>query len=142
MTNFTDVGDFHEKFDLPFVDESDPSREEARPGPREINSAMLAFRRKFMQEELDEFIEGLEGYDHVRMADSLVDLVYVVMGTAHYLGYPWEALWDEVQIANLRKVRAKNADESKRNSEFDVVKPTDWAEPEIAAVLKGHGFDT
>lgn len=94
-----------------------------------------------MREELDEFCEGLIDDDHAKMADALVDLVYVAMGTAHLLGYPWEQLWEEVQAANLRKRRAATADESKRGSTHDVVKPHGWTPPAIEAILQSWGWE-
>ena len=39
--------------------------------------------------------------------DALIDLTYVAMGTAYMMGLPWQDLWDEVQRANMSKVRAK-----------------------------------
>jgi predicted HAD superfamily Cof-like phosphohydrolase len=75
------------------------------------------------------------------MADALIDLVYVAMGTAHLLGLPWEALWNEVQIANMRKVRAAaDASDSKRGSAFDVVKPPGWQPPNIKRILENYGW--
>lgn len=41
----------------------------------------------------------------------------------------WNTLWDDVQRANMSKVRAKSAAESKRGSAWDVVKPAGWIGP-------------
>lgn len=130
QSNFQDVGDFHRKFDLPASDIS--------PGPRSITESLFEFRRKFMQEELDEFVVGWDEVDHAQMFDALLDLVYVAMGTAHFFGYPWQEGWDEVQRANMAKVRAPSADASKRNSSWDVVKPPGWTAPDIDGVLARH----
>jgi predicted HAD superfamily Cof-like phosphohydrolase len=94
-----------------------------------------------MQEELDEFIDAINRMDHADAFDALIDLVYVAMGTAHLFGYPWQDGWDEVQRANMTKQRAATADQSKRASTWDVVKPPDWTPPDIAGVLKEAGFD-
>lgn len=145
MTNFNDVGEFHEKFGLPRVEERRNYAGEYpnEPGPREVDPELLAFRVKFLQEELAEFMQGIEeGVDHVQMADALVDLVYVAMGTAHLLGYPWERLWADVQAANMRKVRAaSDGSDSKRGSAWDVVKPPGWQPPMTQYILRAFGFD-
>lgn len=134
-TNFQDVGEFQEKYGLDNVTH-------LGTGPRPEDAELMAFRVKFMREELDEFIEGLEEGDEAKMADALVDLVYVVLGTAHFRGYPWQQLWDDVQAANMRKVRAQSdGSDSKRGSSFDVVKPEGWVGPNTHEILRKHGFN-
>jgi predicted HAD superfamily Cof-like phosphohydrolase len=134
-SNFKDVGDFHRKFDL-------PTSQDGRRNPVPHDPELMEFRVKFMQEELDEFKEGLEELDHEKMFDALLDLAYVVFGTAHFLNYPWQAGWDAVQSANMKKVRAaKDGSDSKRGSSFDVVKPPGWTAPDIGSVLRIYGFE-
>lgn len=139
MTNFSDVGDFHRKFDLDTSDNYGINL--GGPGPRPINDDLMAFRHKFMQEELDEFMEGWHEGDHAKMFDALIDLVYVAMGTAHLNGYPWEQGWLLVQAANMTKVRAAaDGSDSKRGSSFDVVKPPNWKAPDIKSLLESYGW--
>lgn len=148
-SNFSDVGDFHEKFGLHNVTHHDY-------GPQDVTDELLEFRVKFMIEELMEFIEGLGAdyspitdemrfdrgpRDHAQMFDALLDLVYVAMGTAHLLGYPWQLGWDRVQNANMKKVRAqKDGSDSKRGSSFDVVKPPGWTPPDIEGLIRALGY--
>lgn len=150
-TNFDDVGDFHEKFDLDNTTHHDI-------GPRtELDKSILPFRVNFMVEELMEFVEAIGAsydpitgevkfhgapIDHAKAFDALIDLVYVAMGTAHFLGYPWQMGWRLVQRANMAKVRAqKDASDSKRNSSFDVVKPPGWTPPDLSRLLSRMGFN-
>lgn len=131
MSDFEDVGDFHTKFGLHAFG----------AGPQPWDNELVEFRRKFLKEEYEEFVEGVNERDHAKMADALVDLVYVALGTAHLLGYPWEALWDEVQAANMRKVRAAaDGSDSVRSSRWDVVKPEGWEGPNIWKILEEWGF--
>jgi predicted HAD superfamily Cof-like phosphohydrolase len=125
-----DVLAFHQKFNVPM------SRE-----PAFLNEAAFNFRVKFMQEELDEFREGHMLGDMHEAADALVDLAYVLHGTALMMGLPWPRLWDEVQRANMAKVRAKHAGESKRGSALDVVKPEGWIAPDHTAALGTGPWD-
>lgn len=136
-SNYNDVGEFHKKFELPVYEGAS-----AIPVERWRDADLMAYRIKFMQEELDEFVAGLGDGDIAQMADALIDLAYVVYGTAHFLGLPWDALWDDVQRANMAKVRAaKDGSDSKRGSAWDVVKPEGWTPPRTADVLRDHGFD-
>jgi predicted HAD superfamily Cof-like phosphohydrolase len=124
MTNFQDVVAFHEKFGVPHVKR-----------PSFLDEGALSFRLKFMQEELDEFALGAVKENMEDMADALIDLVYVALGTAHMMGLPWDKLWDEVQRANMSKQRASSAGESKRGTSLDVIKPAGWTAPNHVPAL-------
>lgn len=152
QSNFDDVGDFHEKFGLDNTTHHDI-------GPREISDELLGFRTKFMMEELGEFIEAIgyelvgfdsgelkmmkvrDSIDHAQAFDALIDLVYVALGTAHFMGYPWQMGWRLVQRANMAKERATNAADSKRGTTLDVIKPSGWTPPNIARLLSRFGWD-
>lgn len=129
MTNFEDVGRFHEKFELPV----------AKGEIRQLPQDLLDFRVRFLKEELAEFVSAMPSWttpaDHAKMFDALLDLVYVALGTAHLLGYPWEQGWNLVQAANMAKVRALRPEDSKRGSAWDVVKPPGWVAPDIESLL-------
>lgn len=124
LSNFEDVAAFHEKFGLTYDGK-----------PRLLDSETSRFRLKFLEEELMEFRVSVISDDLPGMADALVDLVYVAMGTAYQMGLPWQHLWDEIQRANMGKVRASSEAESKRGSSLDVIKPTGWKGPDIEGVL-------
>jgi len=116
FSNFYDVGMFHQQFNLDNVTVRNPA------GPRETSEDLLLFRIKFLREELEEFERAVgfqpahggqpahltgEPINHVQAFDALLDLAYVVFGTAHVMGYPWHAGWDEVQRANMTKERCQ-----------------------------------
>lgn len=120
-----DIADFHRRFALKPL---------AKPGFLDDDGMM--FRVKFLREEVEELVTAWGKKDLPDAADALVDVVYVALGTMYLMGLPLDALWDEVQRANMTKVRAGNADESKRGSVLDVVKPPGWIAPDIAGVLR------
>lgn len=140
---FQDVSDFHAKFELLRFDK-----------PGHLSTGKLKERIEFMQEELDEFVEGagfeygspnegeagvLHNYgeqDLAKQADALVDLVYVALGTAVMLGLPWDWLWDDVQRANMAKVRGV----THRGHAVDVCKPPGWQGPQTGRVLELAGY--
>ena len=124
LSNFADVVAFSRKFGLA-----------APEGPTLLDAETAEYRRRFLHEELDEYVLAYQSGDLAGAADALVDLVYVALGTAYLMGLPWQELWDEVQRANMAKRRAISADESKRGSKLDVVKPVGWTPPDIEGVL-------
>jgi predicted HAD superfamily Cof-like phosphohydrolase len=127
-TNFADVFQFHTKFGLPY-----PVK------PQLLEQDVMEFRHKFMEEELDEMTSAYMAGDLAGVADALIDLVYVAMGTAVMMGLPWQLLWDEVQRANMSKMRAESVQDSLagtgRGHILDVVKPVDFVPPKIAELL-------
>lgn len=147
---FQDVRDFHQKFELLCFDK-----------PARLTKRKLVERIEFLQEELNEFVEGCglclyveptaSGYavevtdgemetplpqDLAKQADALVDLVYVALGTAVMLGLPWDWLWDDVQRANMAKVRGM----TKRGHAVDVTKPPGWQGPQTQRILDLAGY--
>lgn len=151
MSNFSDVGDFHRKFELDAAPETPVCA---------LDESTVLFRLKFMLEELREIAKGY-GYklelvdsgcqfcaidgarqDLPKVADGLIDLVYVALGTAHLHGLPWPILWGEVQRANLSKERATSANDARsiRGHTLDVVKPVGFVPPRIIEILMTAGW--
>jgi hypothetical protein len=164
--NFKDVGAFHEKFELPNLNDGSGCAGRLDHLTNEELDRLIKFRIHFMAEELHEFSVAAGDLDHEKMFDALLDLVYVAMGTAHLFGYPWEAGWDEVQRANMTKERCvvdhrfedsghpvdldacdhegcgkPRKAHSSRGSNLDVIKPAGWTGPDLKSVLKVRGFN-
>ena len=110
--------------------------------PRHLTVRKLVERFKFMEEELHEFklaideVQAGRSYNLGELADALVDLVYVAKGTANLLGLPWAALWNDVQRANMAKVRGVG----KRGNLVDCIKPVGWVPPKTNDVLEKAGY--
>lgn len=122
QAGFQDVRDFHDKFNVPMAAK-----------PTLLEGETYNFRLGFMQEELQEFVQAHYDGDLATAYDSLIDLVYVAYGTAQMMGATpamWQEMWDAVQEANMSKVRATQASESKRGTSLDVVKPAGWVSPD------------
>ena len=145
MSNYDDVYDFHDKYELL-----------TETKPRQLTTRKLQERLEFLWEELHEFADGSGfvpiGFDETgkiiwagdcqeknipEQADALIDLVYVAMGTGVMMGLPWQALWHDVQRANMSKVRGT----TKRGHPVDVTKPEGWVGPKTREILTAFGFD-
>lgn len=125
-SEWDDLKAFNSKFNFPQADE-----------PRHLTTAKLKERINFIREELQELESACLAQDLVEQADALVDLVYVIKGTALMLGLPWSKLWREVHRSNMVKERGM----TKRGLAFDCVKPAGWKPPLIAKILKDAGYD-
>ncbi len=69
--------------------------------------------------------------------DALIDLAYVLLGTAFLHRFPFNQGWERVQEANMAKVRADGKDDprSHRGHSADIVKPEGWKAPSFEDIL-------
>lgn len=145
-----DILQFHRKFGLEYAGK-----------PRVIEDSLFHFRRRFMQEELDEYEasmriliaelvhndpgdvdQGVITHHLEKALDALVDLVYVALGTAHLHGFDFNEAWRRVHEANMKKVRAPSAEASAastgRGHAADVIKPPGWESPSHKDLIEDH----
>ena len=145
-----DVVSFHTKFKLSYGGE-----------PRLLPDDLHAFRVLFIGEELEEYAGLPKGVltdflkqqleargpqvDSLKVRedqlDALVDMTYVIFGTAYLQGFNFAEAWRRVQRANMSKIRVERIEDSKRGSAFDVVKPAGWKPPchaDLVGVLDGQ----
>ncbi len=148
-----DVRDFHRKFGLDYQGK-----------PRALPEELRDFRANFLHEEAEEYADHAELLSllfsgvmtvsspvakreqialHLsEQLDALVDLMYVLLGNAEIQGFLqngiFEEAWRRVHEANMEKVRAERAEDSKRGSSFDVVKPAGWVAPDHLDLVQDH----
>tara|TARA_R100000149_G_scaffold40991_1_gene15906 strand:- start:53 stop:508 length:456 start_codon:yes stop_codon:yes gene_type:complete len=99
------------------------------------NNELVNFRTAFLLEELAEYAQAITKKDAAGALDALVDIVYIALGTAWLFNLPFEQAWQEVQRANMSKIRTKSKSK-KRGTSFDVVKPKGWRPPDIEQVIE------
>lgn len=149
----SDIAAFHTKFELSYGGY-----------PRELQPDMALFRIGFMIEELAEYATS-SGFDHIARLlneahenikannrwltrrneggrnlelqfDSLIDLVYVALGTSYLHGFDFDEGWRRVHGANMAKERVDVPGNSKRASSFDVIKPKGWRPADLSDLVK------
>jgi hypothetical protein len=150
-----DISQFHERFQLQYDGLPRSLAEVSMPGETDT---LFDFRYKFMLEELNEWHDeqenltekvqkgddgGVVKYLELQL-DALVDLTYVVLGTAYLQFGPqkFNEAWNRVHRANMRKVRAARGGDSTRGSTFDVVKPAGWTAPDHSDLVLEHAHIT
>lgn len=103
--------------------------------PGLLDEETMDFRLKFLDEELNEIRDAWAVGDIEEIADGLIDLCIVALGTAAMMGLPFNDMFVEVHEANMRKVRVEHPSESKRGNGFDLKKPVDWKGPNLRKFL-------
>lgn len=86
-------------------------------------------RLDLIEEELKELVDGFNENNLEKVADGLVDLLYVVYGCAISCGIDIEPLFDEVHSANMRKEGGSIRSDGK------ILKPKNWQKPNIKHIL-------
>lgn len=130
MEMYGDVGEFHAKFSnlnlvLPTWRSSGV--------PHLLSDKDFGDRLTFMLEELAETAAAHRAKDLVKVVDGIADLVWVSLGTAHFMMLPFNDVWEEVYRANMDKAFMPE-------NKFGVGKPPGWREPGITAILKTYGW--
>jgi len=120
-----DIDNFHKKYGFEKNEKIDIPN----------NSELINFRTAFLMEELAEYTNAITKKDAAGALDALVDIVYIALGTAWLFNLPFEKAWNEVQKANMSKIRAEDKT-GKRGTKFDVVKPKDWKAPNIEKIIE------
>lgn len=142
-----DITEFNEKFSMMINDK-----------PTLLTHRKIRERLEFILEEFIELVGGaghhlvienaadgsqkftfldVDEQDIYEQADALIDLVYVIKGTAIMMGLPWDRLWDDVQRANMAKVRGM----TKRGHVVDCMKPHGWVPPMTKSIIDEAGYD-
>jgi len=134
-----DISDFHNRFAIAY-----------HGPPRHLPQDLRDFRIKFIAEELCEYAgvpditkrliqsalhEQQQPQPLADEFDALIDLAYVVLGTAHLHGFPFAKGWARVHRCNMLKTRALNATDSPRQSTHDVIKPEGWRPADLTGLV-------
>jgi|SRR5215207_1229874 len=137
-----DLEEFHKKFGLEYDGK-----------PRALPEELRKFRTQFMWEEWKEYRDASTALKIIlhskptnvdvatmleAQLDSLVDLVYVAIGTAYLQGFDFNEAWRRVHEKNMQKERAERPEQSKRGTTYDVIKPEGWTPPSHRNLVEDH----
>lgn len=121
-----DLLEFITKFKMPLRDE-----------PGMMDPTLAIERLGLLQEELIEYEGALDqllieptAEDLADLLDAMVDMIYLLHGTAIMMGFDVDEAWRRVHRANMAKVPTRNLD-NKRKSRYDVKKPPGWKSPDL-----------
>lgn len=113
-----DVKAFHDKFGV-----------ETPTYPQEPSNPVVELRLKLVSEEYNEFVDAVMLGDLAKIADAIVDSIYVLIGTAWAYGIDLRPVWDAVQEANMAKVGGSVREDGK------ILKPPGWKSPDIEGII-------
>lgn len=124
-----DVEAFHQKYGHP-----------VREAPGVPVNTVVNFRHRLIHEECEELRRELSRIDYQQfrghpvesaqvaaVGKEIVDLMYVLIGTALAFGVPLAPVWDAVHWANMTKTKA---------AEGKPVKGADYVPPDIESLLE------
>ena len=115
---FEDVKTFHQELHLPISEV-----------PILFDSLDWVNRIRLISEEWAETVKAYALDDLEGFADGLVDLTWVVLGTAVEAGLPFDELWAEVRQANMNKKGGK------LDASGKLLKPDGWKPPNIKRIM-------
>ena len=118
------VIEFHKTYDMPIAEK-----------PALLDHERFRLRLDLIEEELDEFVQAFVDKDIVAVADSLGDLLYVVIGAALEYGIPIDRVVEEIHRSNMTKL-----DENGKviyREDGKVLKGPNYEPPNIGAILNG-----
>jgi predicted HAD superfamily Cof-like phosphohydrolase len=118
-----DVLSFHEKFEI----------RSAKDTPHWPTTAEMDRRWRLLDEELKEMRLAYAQRDLVEFTDAILDVIYVLIGTAIKMSIDLTPLWSMVHSTNMAKEKSPIPGHK-------AVKPPGWVGPDIAGGLREQGW--
>lgn len=116
---FQDVHDFHKVMGLKIGDK-----------PSVLDYETHTLRESLIREEFYEVMQALSEKNTCQTAKEIVDLIYVLIGTAVSCGIDLRPVWDEVQKSNMAKLGGRKRPDGK------IMKPEGWQPPDIEKIIE------
>ena len=93
----------------------------------------LMLKHSQAEEEANEMLDAIVDKNAEDVVDSLIDQVYIALGTLYLLDVDIRKAFLEVHMCNMAKERGIKTDRSytlSGDQEFDVIKPNGWTGPD------------
>lgn len=68
------------------------------------NTEERDLRKRLLEEEYNEYLEGENNNDIIEIADALGDMLYIIYGTAVSYGLPINEIFNEIHASNMSKL--------------------------------------
>lgn len=124
---FEKLWEFHETYNAA------RSRVPALP-PEEHELRTL--RKRLLEEEFHEYLEGEANNDLREIADALGDIIYIAYGTAVAYGLPMKEIFDEIHRSNMSKLGEDGKPIYREDGK--VLKGPNYTPPDIASIIARH----
>lgn len=98
----------------------------------DVSFKEIMLRIKLIAGEFNELIDAISNKDIVKIADAIVDMIYVLKGTANTFGIDLEEIFDEVHRSNLTKSIGKIVEDPSGK----VLKSKYYSPPDISNIIK------
>jgi NTP pyrophosphatase (non-canonical NTP hydrolase) len=131
-----DIAKMHEHFGVDdWISNNIFSPDPARPGVimgalPQLLSQFLAFRVRFLVEELGELGDAIVAKDSEETVDALIDLCVIAIGTLDAFGVDANKAWDTVLKANMAKAIGVKPSRPNELGLPDLIKPQGWQGPD------------
>ncbi|RYD61963.1 MAG: hypothetical protein EOP83_15795 [Verrucomicrobiaceae bacterium] len=93
-------------------------------------------RRNLLREEWNEYMDGEENHDLVEIADALIDIIYIALGTGVSYGLPMDELFEEVHRSNMSKLGEDGKPVYREDGK--VMKGPNYSRPDLASIVARH----
>jgi len=101
---------------------------------REFNKPQAQLYANLIGEEIDELATAAENNDPQEVLKELMDVIVVLVGYGHSLGFDMDGAWMEVWRSNMSKIDPVTGKVRKRE-DGKVLKPEGWKAPELAQFI-------
>jgi predicted HAD superfamily Cof-like phosphohydrolase len=90
----------------------------------------LEFRAKFIQEELTELFEAINGEEPDEVVDAFIDIIVIALGSLDAFDVDIKTAWKRVHYANMQKEIGLKDSRPNPLGLPDLVKPKGWQAPQ------------
>jgi len=90
----------------------------------------LEFRAKFIQEELTELFEAINGEEPDEVVDAFIDIIVIALGSLDAFDVDIKTAWKRVHYANMQKEIGVKDSRPNPLGLPDLVKPKGWQAPQ------------
>lgn len=97
-------------------------------------NSLRSLRKRLLEEEYNEYVEGEDNNDLVEIADAIADILYIAYGTAVSYGLPMDEIFNEVHASNMSKLGEDGKPIYREDGK--ILKGPNFFKPDILSIIK------